>query len=971
MQEIMIGQTLKERYTLVRSLGRGGMGEVFLAIDGFQDNQLVAVKALDPRLAHSPGHLQRFRMEAALLRRLNHPNIVEYIEAFQVEDRHFIAMEYVSGGNLLTFITQHGPLDEATFRRIILAITDALTRAHDNHIIHRDIKPENILLTPGGVPKLSDFGVAGLVEKRSVAKASLHIGGSPYYMSPQRWEGQEADQLDDIWSLGVVMFEMLTGQVPFQGPTEMAVMHAIWTGPTPDLRSMRPDLPEGYAAIIERCLEKAPENRYPLMRRLAADLEQGYPADGAERREGLFPQRRRRWPLVALAVALLLLLAGGGGLLLLGRAGASPTPTPTQAAAAGLPTTPAPTRPLLVISATPPPTPTPVVSPAPRVTATPLIVTATPEPSQTPSHTPTPTETETPTPTDTPTATFTPSYTPTPSLTPTASLTPTLTPTATPTATFTPSDTPTATATWTPLPTTTNTPRPTLTPSHTPTSTPDLLATQQAVALATLSQLSTQVAPTATATPSPTLTASPTPDLARWPLSMRVLEDFNDGARRWELPEGWQVVQQEDGNRVLQAAVPGVARQLDAADWGRHYVIQFRFLLQQGSAFFVDLYGDLTRCQSVFYAINTGGGAFRYNNREPVGGVCSRDNIVIARSQNPISGYVWHTLRLEARDDILIVLLDGSRLDVVRNPLPATLGPNGILSVPEGATAPVLFDDFVVNVISPRDDRDLVWLSGDVYCLQDFSTGSTGMALEATIEGDYVDAIWVIGPSDVRQQSFMLYPAEQPGPARHYTAYNAARSLRPGTYTFIPLHDGVEVTGRRLISPHRGSYPLADAPRDIRVAITEQGMQLSWQPVSPVEGGFNPGGSYLIRLHRADASPQQRLFNPLYEDRGASSVPRYLIPWGRLYRSPSARGVPLEQLPDGEYLIEVWAVSARPSSADECRAIDSREVLRMTVEHGFVTVWTADGGAVSAPVGGAAGAGPPIFLEGTPTEPAG
>ena len=945
----MIGQTINGRYTLIEALGRGGMGEVFLATDRQQYGRRVAIKVLDPRLAHSSGYLQRFRQEAALLRRLNHPNIVQYIEDFEMEGRYFIVMEYVAGGNLLDYIAANGPLDEETFRRIVFALTDALTRAHDNHIIHRDIKPENILLTPEGEPKLSDFGMAGLIQKRYPSTiTAAPIGGSPYYMSPQIWEGKEASPLDDIWSLGIVMFEMLAGQVPFRGPTEMAVLHAIWNEPTPDLRKLRPDLPEGYAAIIERCLEKAPENRYQLMRRVAADLEQGHPEDGTDRRDGLFPRRRRRWPWVVLALVILALLGGGGAYFAAQR-------DASRAAAVILPTrTAVPTATPIILTATLPPTTTLAVSPSPVPTATPFIITATPGPSQTPSITPTFTETATATASPTATITATPTATFTPSDTQTPTASPTGTPTATFTATFTPTDTPTDTATATATPTITDTPRPTLTPSATATGTPDLLATEQANALATLSQLSTDTAPTATFTPSLTPTVSPTPDRNHWPDSMRLLEDFRDGAERWLLPEGWQVITQEDGNAALQAGAPGIARKLDAANWGRHYSIQFRFLLDQGSAFSFDLFGDFTRCQSVYFSISQSGGAFRYNNREPVNGSCIRDDIVIATLEEPISGFIWHTLRLEARDDILIVFLDGVRLDVVRNPLPATLGPTGILSVPASSSGPILFDDFVVNILSPDASHDLTWLAGDVYCVQDFATDGTAIALEAAIAGDYVEAVWAVGPQEVRQQSYMLYPDEDSDITRHYWYYEPSGQLLTGIYTLIPLHDGVEVTGRRLISPHRGEYPLTNAPRHITAAFDERGILLSWTPVIPVPGGFNPGGAYLIRLHRADASLTDRLFNPLYEDRGASSVPRYLLPWGRLYRPPGARGPLLEDLPDGDYLLEVWAVSGRPSSGDECRAIDSRETVRLTITGEIATITLPDGTSTSGIIGAGA-----------------
>jgi serine/threonine protein kinase len=943
----MIGKTLNERYTLTQSLGRGGMGEVFLAVDSWQYNQQVAIKALSPQLAQDESYLHRFRMEAGILKRLNHPNIVEYIEDFAIEGQHFIVMEYVEGGNLLDFISVSGPLSQETFRKITLALTDALTRAHDNSIVHRDIKPENILLTAEGVPKLSDFGVAWLLGQ-PMSTANPRFGGSPYYMSPQRWEGANARQVDDIWSLGVVMFEMLAGTVPFDGPTEMATIHAIWQNPTPDLRELRPDLPHGYAAIIERCLEKSPSQRYQMMRKLAADLEEGAPENGTKRQDGLFRGRTRRRPLY-MALAIIVTLITGG--IILSQFGQNSDP---NAAVIAPSRTPQPSATTYIVTATPQDSPVPQNTPSPAPTTTLFVVTSTQEPSNTPVDTNTPTDTPTWTPTATATGTSTPAPVNTTTTTPSITSTSTAMPTSTATSTLTLTPTAMATNTATFTPTITNTPRPTLTPSNTPTSTPDLLATQQAIALATLARLATDTAPTATLTASPTPSPSPIPGAVRWPASMRALDDFSEDITRWEIPAGWQVATVENNNSVLVAEAPGAARRLDAADWGRHFSLRFRFRFEQQGVFSVDLFGDLTRCQAAYFEVSESGIAIRYNNRAPVAGTCPRDDIRITELQEPISGFVWHTLRLEARDDIMIVHLDGVRLSVVRNPLPSNIGPSGIISLPGNAETAVWFDDFVINTLNPSDARDLVWTSGDAYCVQDFAAGTESAAIEAAIEGEYVDAIWAVGPSDVAEQSYMLYPF--PGNilygdnVRRYAYYGPNDTLVSGTYSLIPLHGDVEVTSRRLNSPNRGGYQLPDAPRNIQATLTDQGIQLTWNPVAPMEGVFNPGGSYLIRIHPIDANLFTRLFRPLYEDRGASSVPRYVIPWGRLYRPPTARGILLEDLPDGTYLIDIWAVSGRPSSGDECRAIDFRETLQMTINVGRVLIIHPNGTIISGPL---------------------
>ncbi|MBN2470496.1 MAG: hypothetical protein JXN59_07220, partial [Anaerolineae bacterium] len=366
--------------------------------------------------------------------------------------------------------------------------------------------------------------------------------------------------------------------------------------------------------------------------------------------------------------------------------------------------------------------------------------------------------------------------------------------------------------------------------------------------------------------------------------------------------------------------------------------------LGQGGAFAFDLFGDIARCQRVSFNVMEGGIEARYNNQVPVGGRCPTDNIPLVTFEEPISGFVWHSLRLEARDRLIIVHLDGVRLTVLNNPLPSSIGPGGMLHVPEDAAPPILFDDFVVNLINPRDDRDLVWLVGDAFCVQDFAgEGQLGVALDAAIEGDYVEAIWALGPRDVTRQSFMLYPAPASADRTRYTYFEMGMALEAGNYVMIPLHEGLEVTGRRLLTAHRGGYLLPDAPRNITASLTDRGIQLAWDPVATVEGGFNPGGAYLIRVQAANTPPEVRLFNPLYEDRGASSVPRYLIPWGSLYRPPTASGTALDALPDGEYSIEVWAVSARPSTGDECRAINSAETLQMRISGNQIGITMKEG----------------------------
>ncbi len=268
----MIGQKLNKRYTITARLGKGGMGTVYRASDE-QTGQEVAVKVIASELALNPEGLERFRREGEALRQLDHPNIVKFLEAFQQEDQVILVMEYVSGGSLHDLLLQ-GRLPVDRVLQISLDLCDALIRAHRLNIIHRDIKPENVLLTQNGIPKLADFGVARLNEDTRMTRSGTQVG-TPYYMSPEAWEGKALNFQADIWSLGVLLFEMLAGQVPFGGDTPLAVMNKIFTSQPPDLKRLRADVSPGLVKIVGRMLTRDKKRRYQTMREVAVDLERG------------------------------------------------------------------------------------------------------------------------------------------------------------------------------------------------------------------------------------------------------------------------------------------------------------------------------------------------------------------------------------------------------------------------------------------------------------------------------------------------------------------------------------------------------------------------------------------------------------------------------------------------------------------------------------------------------------------------
>ena len=279
----MIGQTLKN-YVIEEMLGRGGMGVVYRARDT-KLGRPVALKVLPPELVRDPERRRRFTLEARAASAVNHPAIAQIYEIVEEGDVTFIVMEYVEGATLRQLIGRK-EIDLASAVDVGVQVAEALAKAHGAGIVHRDIKSDNIMVTKDGHPKILDFGLAKLLDPVSgqddpgrsqaatVAAATQGgvIMGTVAYMSPEQARGLPADRRSDIFSFGIVLYEMSVGKLPFEGASALDTMHAIAFEPTRPVTVVRPDLPWSLQRVIDRCLQKKPEDRYQDLRETAVDL---------------------------------------------------------------------------------------------------------------------------------------------------------------------------------------------------------------------------------------------------------------------------------------------------------------------------------------------------------------------------------------------------------------------------------------------------------------------------------------------------------------------------------------------------------------------------------------------------------------------------------------------------------------------------------------------------------------------------
>src|SRR5438874_12440820 len=267
--DTLIDSVFDGRYRIIRKLGAGGMANVYLAEDQ-ELGRRVAIKILDDRHAADDSFIERFRREAKNAAGLSHPNIVSIYERGEAEGTYYIAMEYLEGRTLKELIVTKGPTPIPVAIDYTRQMLGALGFAHKNGIVHRDIKPHNVVVAPDGRLKVTDFGIA-----RSGASQVTEAGsiiGTAQYLSPEQARGASVDQRSDIYSIGIVLYEMLTGSVPFTGdtPLEIAMKHLSAVPEPPS--NKRPEVPRALDLVVLRALAKNPSDRYASAEEMDADL---------------------------------------------------------------------------------------------------------------------------------------------------------------------------------------------------------------------------------------------------------------------------------------------------------------------------------------------------------------------------------------------------------------------------------------------------------------------------------------------------------------------------------------------------------------------------------------------------------------------------------------------------------------------------------------------------------------------------
>jgi len=312
------GQTLSnDRYEILETLGQGGMGETYKARDR-ATGQLVVLKMPYASMIGDPSTYSRYERELAIGKKLDHPGIQRFLGSGRLDDSvaPYVVFEYIEGQSLRDYLANRAPLEPATATDLASQLADMLEYVHRHGVVHRDLKPENLLVTPDGRLKLVDFGVALLRGARRLTFQRLSSEvGTPDYMAPEQVQGERGDARTDIYALGVILYEMLTGEVPYHGDSPLAVMSQRVTTDAPLVRRARPDVPPALEAIVYRALRREPDERYQSMAAVRHDLQH---LDEVEIPEYVEPSGTGRRALLRQVMPVLVVVAVLVGLVLIG-----------------------------------------------------------------------------------------------------------------------------------------------------------------------------------------------------------------------------------------------------------------------------------------------------------------------------------------------------------------------------------------------------------------------------------------------------------------------------------------------------------------------------------------------------------------------------------------------------------------------------------------------------------------------------
>lgn len=268
---IQIGKLFAGRYRILKSIGRGGMADVYLAKDLILDNEEVAIKVLRTNYQTDQIAVARFQREARAMAELNHPNIVSIRDIGEEDGQQFLVMEYVDGSDLKKYIQDHAPLSNNEVVRIMEEVLSAMTLAHQQGIVHRDLKPQNILLTKDGTVKVTDFGIAVAFAETSLTQTNSMLG-SVHYLSPEQARGSKATVQSDIYAMGIMLFEMLTGHIPYDGASAVTIALQHFQKPLPSIIDENKNVPQALENVVIKATAKRLSDRYASTFEMSRDL---------------------------------------------------------------------------------------------------------------------------------------------------------------------------------------------------------------------------------------------------------------------------------------------------------------------------------------------------------------------------------------------------------------------------------------------------------------------------------------------------------------------------------------------------------------------------------------------------------------------------------------------------------------------------------------------------------------------------